>query len=172
MPVGCLANNPISASSFEVIWLLDHQFKCWLKHNYSFKTDANNTLKNQTVLNIHLGTSTQIIDTLKTKFKLVNEGIKPQPTRFLWWSPKPMEGLSSGGLTMMCSRVCATTHCCIVRFFLLGCQQYPFSGMAGHDKPLRNSNGRVAPILTLPRLFKTILILVPFKKLNGTERVW
>ena len=32
--------------------------------------------------------------------------------------------------------------------------------------------GWVAPILTLPRLLKTIPIHVPFKKLNGVGRVW
>lgn len=161
----------ISASSFEVIWLLDHQFKCWLKHNYSFKTDANNTFKNQTVLNIHLGTSTQIIDTLKTKFKLVNEGIKPQPTRFLWWSPKPMKGLSSGGLTMMCSRQpivasWGSSYWDVNNILLVGWQD--MTNLLGIAR-------RVAPILTPvtpPCLFKTILIHVPFKKLNGMERVW
>ena len=30
----------------------------------------------------------------------------------------------------------------------------------------------IAPILTLPRLSETILIPVPFKKLNGAGRVW
>ena len=41
---------------------------------------------------------------------------------------------------------------------------------------IRNDNGagsgRVAPIPTPPYLLKTIPIPVPFKTLNGAERVW
>ena len=37
---------------------------------------------------------------------------------------------------------------------------------------IRMATGRVAPIPTLHRLFKIILILVPFKKLNGAGRLW
>ena len=35
------------------------------------------------------------------------------------------------------------------------------------ESHLEMATGRVASIPTLPRLFKTILIPVPFKKLNG-----
>ena len=37
---------------------------------------------------------------------------------------------------------------------------------------IRMATGQVAPIPTLHRLFKIILILVPFKKLNGAGWLW